>query len=294
MAFIQHSIQKLKGMNMNKKLILVFTLILTAFLMIGAVSAGGWFDFLGGAGSNSNDNQTLVVGVGPDLPPFNYKDGNGQYIGFDNELAKEVAKRNNWTLKIQPLIDWNSKDNEVNSNEIDCIWSDLTIEGRENNFLWSNPYFNNTQVFVLRTDNQSATLDDLKGKTVEVLDSSSALESLNGQNKTLNDTFAKVTQVSDYNTAFLDLQSGVCDVVICDVGYANYQLNETYANEPFVIIDEPLQYEKYGIAFKKGNDDLRNQVQKTLDEMFKDGTVDKIAQNYSNYQIPQRLIAPTH
>ena len=277
---------------MNKKLVLVFTLILTASLMISAVSAGDWFDFLGGDESNSADKSTFVVGVGAELPPFNYKDDNGQYIGFDNELAKEVAKRNNWTLKIQPLIDWNSKDTELNSNEIDCIWSDLTIGGRENDFLWSDPYFNNTQVFVLRSDNQSATLDDLNGKTLEVLDSSSALESLNGKNKTLNDTFAKVTEVSDYNTAFLDLQSGVCDVVVCDVGYANYQLNKTYADEPFVIIDEPLQYEKYGIAFKKGNDDLRNQVQKTLDEMFKDGTIDRIAQNYSDYQIPQRIIHP--
>ncbi len=277
---------------MNKKLVLVFTLILTAFLMMSAVSAEGWFDFLGNE-SSSNDNRTLVIGVGPDLPPFMYKNDNGQYAGFDAELAKEVAKRNNWTIKFQPLIDWDSKDSELNSNEIDCIWGEFTIEGRENNYLWSEPYFNNTQVFVLRSDNPNVTLDDLKGKTAEVLSSSSALDSLNGENKTLNDTFSKVTEVSDHNTAFLDLQSGVCDVVICDVGYANYQIHDKYANESFVIVDEPLKYEKYGIGFKKGNDELRDQVQKTLDEMFKDGTVDRIAQNFSDYQIPQRIIHPS-
>ena len=260
--------------------------------MINAVSAGGWFDFLGSGQSAANDNQTFVVGVHDTFPPFLYKGDDGQYTGFDIELAKEVARRNNWTFDVVEIIDWNSKEFELNSGEIDCIWSELTIDGRENDFTWSQPYFNNTQQIVVKSNSSINSLNDLNGKTVEVLASSSALDALNKDNKTLKDSFKKVNQVDDYQTAFLDLDSGVCDAVICDSGFSYYQVKNNFHGNSFKILDEPLKYEKYGVAFKKGDEDLKNQVQKTLDEMFKDGTVDKIAQNYSDYKIPEGVIHP--
>jgi polar amino acid transport system substrate-binding protein len=276
---------------MNKKLILIFTLTLAAFLMIGAVSAEGFLDFLGDDTNDTNDDNTFVVGFSGEFPPFGYKDDNGQYTGFDLDLAKEVAKRNNWTFKEHTIISWDTKEAELNSNAVDCIWSEFTIDGRENDYTWSNPYFNNTQVVVVKSDSNISSLDDLKGKVVEAQFSSSALDAIN-QNKTLKDSFAKVNEVQDYNTAFMDLESGVCDALIVDNGCAKYHLVEKFSNGTFKIIDQPLKYEKYGIAFKKGNEELKNQVQKTLDEMFKDGTVDRIAQNYSDYGIPEGLINP--
>ena len=108
----------------------------------------------------------------------------------------------------------------------------------------------------------------------------------------MKDSFGKVIEVNDYDSAFLDLNSGVCDAIICDGGYAYYQVNEKFSNGSLVILDEPLTFEKYGIGFKKGNTDLRDKVQKTLDEMYADGTVDKIAQNYSDYKIPEGVIHP--
>ena len=276
---------------MNNKLILSFTLILALFLMIGAVSAEGWFDFFNGNNSSENDNETFIVGVGENFPPFLYDD-NGEYSGFDIELAKEVAKRNNWTIKFLPVIDWDTKEFELNSNEIDCIWSELTINGREDEFTWSSPYFKNTQDFVVRSNDSIDSLDDLKGKVVEVVVSSSVASSLNGENKSIKDTFAKVHEVNDYNSAFVDLKSGVCDAIICDGGYSDYQIKDKFSDGSLKILDKPLAYEEYGIGFKKGNDDLKNQVQKTLDEMFKDGTVGRIAQNYTEYNIPDGIIHP--
>lgn len=274
---------------MNKKLILIFTLTLAAFLMIGAVSAEGFLDFLGEDTKDTNDDKTFVVGFSGEFPPFGYKDDNGQYTGFDLDLAKEVAKRNNWTFKEHSIISWDTKEAELNSNAVDCIWSEFTIDGRENDYTWSNPYFNNTQVVVVRSDSNINSLDDLNGKVAEVEFLSSALDAVN-QNKTLKDTFEKVNEVPDYNTAFMDLESGICDAIIIDNSCAKYHIAEKFQNSSFKIIDQPLKYEKYGVAFKKGNDELKNQVQKTLDEMFKDGTVDRIAQNYSDYGIPEGLI----
>ena len=278
---------------MNKKLILISTLMLALCLMISAVSAEGIFDFFSDTQSNTtNDDETFIVGFSSVFPPFGYEDENGNYTGFDYDLAKEVAKRNNWTFKPVPLIGWDTKESELNSNAIDCIWSEFTIDGRENDYTWSKPYFNNSQVVVVKTNSDIDSLADLKGKTVEVQTASSGLNSIEGDNESLKDSIADITVIDDYNTAFMDLQSNVCDAVVVDVGAANYQIKEKFTNDTFKILDEPLTYEKYGVAFKKGNDDLKNQVQKTLDEMFKDGTVDKIAQNYSDYGIPEGLINP--
>lgn len=276
---------------MNKKIILISTLILAGFLMVGAVSAG-LFDFLGsGDGSAPTDgNYTFVVGFS-EFPPFGYDDANGGYTGFDLDLAKEVAKRNNWTFKAQPIIDWESKEVELNSNEISCIWSEFSIDGRENEYTWSDPYFNNSQVFVVKSDSGIDSLADLKGKVVEAESESSALNAIEN-NTTLKDSLGKVNQIEDYDTAFMDLQSGVCDAVILDSPSAKYRIVEKFPDDGFKTLDEPVEYEKYGVAFKKGNDGLKNQVQKTLDEMYKDGTVDKIAQKYSDYGIPEGIIHP--
>ena len=206
------------------------------------------------------------------------------------ELSQEVARRNNWTFVAQPIIDWNSKEVELNSNEIDCIWSEFTIDGRESDYTWSDPYFNNSQVIIVKSDSGINTPADLKGKNVEVQEGSSALQCLNEKNESLKNTFAQLTEIRDYNTGFMDLESGVCDAVIADVGIANYHLKEKFANSNIKILDEPLSYEQYGIGFKKGNTDLKDQVQKTLDEMFKDGTIDKIAEKYNAYGIPEGLI----
>ena len=248
---------------MNKKIGFILALVLVSLLMLGTASAG-FLDFLGGGNSNqtANDNSTFIVGFDAEFPPYGYMDDKGNYTGFDLDLAKEVCARNNWTFKAQP-IDWDAKDAELDSGSIDCIWNGFTIDGRENDYLWSNPYFNNKQIFVVKSDSGISSIADLKDKVVETQKDSSALAALEGGNKSIADTFKQLTQVADYNTAFMDLESGACQAVAMDIGVAEYDTTE-----------------KYGIGFKKGNTQLRDQVQTTLDEMFKDGTVTKIAAKY--------------
>ena len=277
---------------MNKKIGFILVLLLVSVMMVGSVSAG-FFDFLGGGSSGNqtaNDNNTFVVGFEPTLAPFGYKDASGNYTGFDLDLAKEVCKRNNWTFKAQP-IDWDAKDAELNSGSIDCIWNGFTIDGRENDYLWSNPYFDNKQIFVVKSNSSINKISDLSGKTVETQKDSSALAALNGDNKTIKDKFSTLTEVADYNTAFMDLESGACDAVAMDIGVAEYDIkNKNASADDFKILNESITTEKYGIGFKKGNDALKDKVQTTLDEMFKDGTVAKIAQKYGISQ--DALIQP--
>ena len=275
---------------MNKKIGILLALVLVAFLVMGTASAG-LFDFLGGDNANNstaNDEDTFIVGFDAEFPPYGYKDDSGNYVGFDLDLAKEVCERNNWTFKAQP-IDWDAKDAELDSGSIDCIWNGFTINGRENDYTWSEPYIDNKQVVVVKSDSGIDSLDDLSGKTVETQKDSSALAALQGDNKTLADTFATLTEVADYNTAFMDLESGACQAIAIDIGVAQYQVSSKDSGA-FKILDDPISSEQYGIGFKKGNDALKDQVQKTLDEMFEDGTVAKIAENYSDAGVPGSLI----
>ena len=276
---------------MNKKIGFVLVLAVVAILMVGTASAG-LFDFLGGDNSSdqvANDDDTFIVGFDAEFPPYGYKDDSGNYVGFDLDLAQEVCDRNGWTLVKQP-IDWDAKDAEIDSGSIDCIWNGFTINGREDDYTWSEPYIDNKQVVVVKSDSGIKSLDDLAGKTVETQKDSSALAALQGDNKTLADTFAALTEVADYNTAFMDLESGACEAVAIDIGVAQYQISSKDNPDAYTILDDSISSEQYGIGFKKGNTELRDQVQETLDEMFKAGTVAKIAEKYSDAGVPGSLI----
>ena len=280
---------------MKKQIGFILGALILIFLVLGTVNAG-FLDFLGGGNSNSTvaaDNNTFVVGFDAEFPPYGYKNDKGEYVGFDLDLAQEVCNRNNWTLKKQP-IDWDAKDTELNSGAISCIWNGFTINGREDQYTWSKPYIDNKQVIVTKKSSNINKLSDLKDKIVETQKDSSALSALEGDQKSLADTFKNLVQVADYNTAFMDLESGACDAIAMDVGVANYQINSKSNPSDYQILDEKISSEQYGVGFKKGNTELRDKVQATLGEMEKDGTIAKIAQNYEKDGVPGSLISSTN
>ena len=222
----------------------------------------------------------FIVGFDAEYPPYGYMDENGEYVGFDLDLAQEVCDRNGWELVKQP-IDWNSKDMELNSGSIDCIWNGFTMTGREDEYTFSD-----------LTDSDIQTKDDLAGKVVVTQAGSSALTALtneedNDENLALAASFASLEQVADYNTAFMELESGLVDAIAVDIGVAQYQL--TSRGDTFRQLEEPLSTEQYAIGFKLGNTELRDQVQATLNEMVEDGTFDEIVANYSDYNLDQMV-----
>ena len=184
------------------------------------------------------EDKTLIVGFDAEYPPFGYKDDNGDYVGFDLDLAQEVCDNLGWELVKKP-INWDSKDMELNSGTIDC-----------------------------------------KGKNVVVQAASAALDALNNDdNKDLKDSFASLTENPDYNTAFMNIDSGAADAVAVDIGVANYQLSQR-GKDKYVILDEPIQNEQYGIGFKKGNDELKDLVWAEVEKLDESGEVDKLADKY--------------
>lgn len=228
------------------------------------------------ASEDAASGDTFTVGFDQDFPPMGFVGDDGEYTGFDLDLAAEVAKRLGKEIVYQPIA-WDAKDMELDSGTIDCIWNGFTMNGREDDYTWSEPYMKNNQVFVVQADSGITSTADLAGKIVDVQVDSSAEAALN-ENTELTGTFGQLITVADYNTAFMDLESGAVDAIAMDDVVASYQIEKRGAN--FVVLDEAIAAEEYGIGFKKGNEELRDQVQAALEEMAADGTMAEISEEW--------------
>ena len=255
---------------------------LVAALVLSACGASPAARDQGSAGSSSADAggevTTLTVGFDQAYPPYGYVGDDGEFTGLDLELAAEVAKRNDWELKLEP-IDWDAKDTLLNSGAITCIWNGFTMEGREDDYTFSDPYMLNAQVVVVRADSGIESFEDLAGKTVITQVDSAAEEVLNGDMADLTATFASLETIGDYNTAFMQLESGAVDAVACDLSIAQYQMagKDTYKQ-----LDEQLSTEHYAVGFKKGDTALAEKVTETLKEMDEDGFVKELCDKYAD------------
>lgn len=224
----------------------------------------------------TSEGGTFTVGFDQDFPPMGFVGEDGEYTGFDLELAQETAKRLGLTYVAQPIA-WDAKNMELESGNIDCIWNGFTMTGREDEYTWSEPYMENSQVVVVMEDSGIETLEDLAGKIVEVQADSSAEAALKEMSD-LTSTFGTLQTTPDYNTAFMDLEMGSVDAIAMDVIVAGYQMQEREGS--FKILEESLASEEYAIGFKKGNTELCEKVQQTLEEMAADGTMAEISEKW--------------
>lgn len=234
------------------------------------------------AGCGGNKEKTFTVGFDADFPPYGYKDGNG-YKGFDLDLAREVCARRGWKFVPKP-INWDTKDMELNSGSIDCIWNGFTIQGREKAYEWSEPYVGNSQVVLVKAGSAIKKLADLAGKVVGVQTDTPVAKALSGKDEAkkevaaLGRTFKSLVVMPNYNQAIMDLDMGAVEAVALDIGVAKKKMADLPGK--FVMLDEIVMLETYGIGFRKGDTLLRDQVVDTLKAMNRDGVLVKIAEIY--------------
>ena len=178
---------------MKKKLSLIFAFVAAMALSVAAL-AGCSSNSSEGSDAASGDaaaSNELIVGFDQSYPPYGFVGDDGNFTGFDLDLAAEVAERNGWTVKYEP-IDWDAKDTLLNSGAITCIWNGFTMEGREDDYTFSDPYMLNGQVIVVKADKGIASLADLAGKNVITQTDSAALDVLEGDRADLAATFANL------------------------------------------------------------------------------------------------------
>lgn len=228
------------------------------------------------SGAQNGEKTEFIVGLDVSFPPMGFMSEDNEIVGFDIDMAKEVAKKLGLELKLQP-IDWAAKEMELNNGNIDCIWNGMTVtEEREENMLLLRPYMANNQLIVVAKDSPIATKADLAGKIVAVQTDSSGELALN--NDPIKDEVAEVVSMADYVSALNDLKIGRIDAVIIDEVVARYYVEMEPEN--FTIIEESLQEEEYAIGFKKDNTEFAQQVQEAFDEVVAEGTAAEISEKW--------------
>ena len=249
----------------------LFALLLAAMLLCTAAFAAaedtGLADVLA--------KGKFIMGFDEAYPPMGFVDENGEHVGFDIDLAKEVAKRMGVELVLQP-ISWDAKELELSGGNIDCIWSGLTITPeRREQMLFTMPYLANEQIMVVMADSGIASAADVAGKVLGTQAGSASVDVLDA-NPAIKDSLAEIALSDDFVAALMDLRLGGIDVLLIDSVVGNYYISQQDDPSAFVVLPEVLQAEEYGIAVRKGEQTLADALNAQLIAICEDGTLDTI------------------
>ena len=238
---------------------------------------------LAGCGSNSaqkEESKKIVVGLDDSFPPMGFKDEKNEIVGFDIDLAKEVAKRLGREVEFT-AIDWNSKEAELKSGRVDILWNGLDItDKRKENMLFSEPYMDNRQIVFVAKNGKVAVAGeaDLAGNTIGTQSGGTTEEYFENKPE-LKASMKEVKYYPDYINAFMDLENGRLDAVVGDEIIGRYYISK-HPDEIQAIDTVIGTVSQFGIAFRKDDQKLRDEVQKVFDEMKADGTVAKISEKW--------------
>lgn len=267
--------------------------VLRAGLVLGAVCC--LVLALGSCGGQTETERVThsdlpVILVGSDnYPPFHYEDANGQPTGIDVDLAKEAFRRMGYQA-VFVTIDWEDKKDLVERGEIDCIWGSFSSDGREDQYLWTEPYLYSRQVVAVRQDSDIQTLADLAGKRVAVQSTTKPEELFLSHTDPRIPRVAEVFSLQDRELIYPYLSKGYADALAAHET-AILQCMSDYSLD-YRILDEPLLTVGLGVAFARTDQrGLDKELSRTFEEMRADGSLEQIVGRYLDE--PQRLLEVT-
>ena len=207
--------------------------------------------------------------------PMNYTDADGNFTGFDTELATAVCAK----LGVAPdfvEINWDTKVVELDAKSIDCIWNGMTLtDDIMANTATTKAYAKNAQVVVVKDDTDYSSTADLVGKTVVAEAGSAGEAAIEGdENLAQADYVSKSVQTD----CLMEVAAGTADAAVLDLTLANAMIGEGTDYASLKIVDE-LNAEEYGVAFRKGSD-AAAAVDAAFDELKADGTMQALADKY--------------
>lgn len=252
----------------------IIALVLAVLTLVMALSFAGC-----GKKEETPETRKFIMGIDPEYPPFSFMDKNGEYTGFDVEICKAACDYLGWDFEVF-AVNWDNKLVQLDANECDCVWSGMTIldSMKEAGYTISKPYFDNTQVLVVKSNNGIATSKDLAGKDVAVQLGTSGESLLKGDLKeSLADTFNKVVTCESFLKCFTELEGNGVDAVFVDKPVADSYVAE---HSGLSIIDEKLGAEQYGIAFRAADKELAAKMENAVAALVENGTYAKIAEKY--------------
>ena len=261
-----------------KKFTKILAVILAALFVVSCFAAC--------SGSSNEEEKTLLkVGFDQDgFVPFGYTDENGDWTGFDLELAKEcIALMDGYDdIELVPL-EWNSKDTLMDTGAVDIIWNGFTIQGREDKYEWTKPYMSNRQVVIVAEDSGINNLGDLADKIVGTQKDSSGLDAIESNEELMAIIKDNAPmQFDGYETALMELEVGSVDALVIDEQVISVKIKNGDA-EGIKILDEALSTEDYGVGAKKGNTELIAAIENALNTLAENGKVAELSEKYFGY-----------
>lgn len=250
---------------MKKKLFVFMMLI--ALCLVGCSSTSV---------ESPTEKKSFIVGLDDTFAPMGFKDASGEIVGFDVDLAKEVARRNGYEVTFLN-VDWDLKETELANGNIDCIWNGYSItEERKQNVLFSDAYMNNSQLIITLNNSGITSKADLAGKIVSVQKNSSAYDAVNSDEAFVASLKnGELVQFDTNNDCFMDLKAGRSDAIVVDETLARYYIKQQPENI-YTILDENFGTEEYAVGVRKNDEAFVNIINTTLSEMKADGTFDEI------------------
>lgn len=258
-------------MKFKKVIKSVLAISILTSLCIGATGCGA----NGAKDNKADDKDTLVIGFDDTFVPMGFKDDNGEYTGFDVELAKAVGDKMGKTLEFQP-IDWTMKESELNNGNIDMIWNGYSVtDERKKSVNFSKSYLKSRQVIITLKDSNIKFKEDLKDKTVAAQDQSSAIDAI-GEYK---DNFKSLVTFETNDAALRDLEAGRCDAVVADEVLSRYYIT-IKGEEKYKILDDNFGEEEYAVGLRKSDTNLLDKLNTAYDEVVEEGTAKEISEKW--------------
>lgn len=229
-------------------------------------------------GQKNNEN-VLVLGMDDSYPPMGFRNENNELVGFDIDLATEVCNKLGMTLEVQ-TISWAAKEQELDSGNIDCIWNGFGYtEERNEAMTLSDVYVKDKSIFFVKNDSEYSSQEDLKGKKIGV--QSGSVQERRLSEDEFGNEIGEMVAYTDYLTALMDLEAGNIDAVYMGAISGNYVVKTQNKNfKTFESVGIGEDGKGMVIAFKKGNTELKDKVEKAIAELKEEGKVKEIAEKW--------------
>jgi len=254
-----------------------FKLIIMAILSTAILSACGNTPTADNSLKDIQNKKELVIGLDDNFPPMGFRGKNGEIVGFDIDMAKEVGKRMGVKVTFKP-VEWDGIILSLNNKDIDLIWNGLTItDTRKKQIAFSNVYVQNKQIIIVNSKSKISSKSAMSDKTVG-LQLGSSSETALAKDAKLSKSVKEIKKYSNNTEALLDLNAGRIDAVVIDEVVGRYYVSKKPGM--YKVLDENLGVEDYGVGIRKNDVTLTAEINKQLAKIKKDGTANTISKKW--------------
>ncbi|OLF49831.1 glutamine ABC transporter substrate-binding protein [Streptococcus acidominimus] len=242
--------------------------------------------------SSYEESKKITIGFDKTFVPMGFEEKNGQYTGFDIDLATAVFDKYDIAIEWQP-IDWDLKETELNNGNIDLIWNGYSAtDERRKKVLFSDDYMANLQVLVTKKLSTIETSAAMKDKVLGAQAGSSGYADFEAQPAILKDLVKnnEATQYATFNEALIDLKNDRIDGLLIDRVYANYYLQQEDLIKDYNIIDAGFEKEAFAVGARKADTTLVEKINASFKELYADGTFQKISDKWFGEDVATEAI----